>query len=265
MPAVSELVRYRFLFEQLVRRELRQKYQGSVLGIAWYVLNPLVLMGAYSLMFGLVLDSPFDLDNYPLFILVGIVTWTFFSQSLLSAAPSLLDQGSLIRKARFPRETIPGAVVTVQFAIFASLLAVVGPVVLIWQGSWSLWLLLLPLYALALYAFTLGLALLVAVGHAYFRDIAPILAAGLLPWFFVTPIFYRASDFPGSDDHPWLEPLLRWVNPAAPYVDGVRSVIYDGRSPGWATTAYVVLGAAIALPLGIVLFRRAQGELAVVV
>src|SRR5205085_7508885 len=96
--------RYRFLFEQLVRRELRQKYQGSALGLAWYLVNPLVLMGAYYLLFGVIFRQT-KVPDYPLFLIVGLVVWLFFSQSLLSAASSLLDQGSLIRKARFPRET----------------------------------------------------------------------------------------------------------------------------------------------------------------
>src|SRR5918912_1189275 len=160
---MRELLRYRYLFEQMVRRELRQKYQGSALGVLWYLVNPLVLMGAYSVMFGLVLKSPFDLDHYPLFILVGIIVWTFFSQSVLSAAPSLIDQASLVRKARFPRETIPGSVVTVQLVIFLALIGIVGPVVLIAQGSFSVSLLLLPLFIACLYGFTLGLAFCVAV------------------------------------------------------------------------------------------------------
>lgn len=260
---MRELLRYRYLFEQMVRRELRQKYQGSALGVLWYLVNPLVLMGAYSVMFGLVLKSPFDLDHYPLFILVGIIVWTFFSQSLLSAAPSLIDQASLIRKARFPRETIPGSVVTVQLVIFLALIAIVGPVVIIAQGSLDPSLLLVPFFIALLYAFTLGLALCVAALHAYFRDVAPILAALLLPWFFVTPIFFRASDFPGSDSHPWLEPMLRWANPVAPFVDAIRSPLYDGRGPGWETVVYVVAAAAIVLPAGLALFRRMQAELAV--
>src|SRR3954465_9405727 len=97
--------RYRFLFEQLVRRELRQKYQGSALGLAWYLVNPLVLMGAYYLLFGVLFRQTAEPD-YPLFLMVGLVVWLFFSQSLLTAASSLIDQGSLIGKARFPRATI---------------------------------------------------------------------------------------------------------------------------------------------------------------
>src|SRR3712207_1051836 len=103
-----------FLFEQLVRRELRQKYQGSVLGIAWYLVNPLVLMAAYWFLFGVVLPG-FTYDDYPLFLLCGLVVWIFFNQSVQQAATSLLDQGALVRKARFMREAIPASVVIVQF------------------------------------------------------------------------------------------------------------------------------------------------------
>src|SRR5689334_4041950 len=151
--------RYRYLFEQMVRRELRQKYQGSVLGVAWYVVNPLVLMGAYYVMFGVALKPGFHHPDYPLFLMVGIVAWMFFSQSVLTAAPSLLDQGALIRKAPFPRELIPGAVVTVQMVTFAAVLALVGVVTIALRGTVGLPLLLLPLLLAAIYAFTLGMSL----------------------------------------------------------------------------------------------------------
>ena len=76
---------YRYLFSQLVSRELRRKYKGSSLGVVWYVVNPLVLMGAYTLMFGYVLKVPHTHD-FPLFLMIGIVVWTFFQQSLIASA-----------------------------------------------------------------------------------------------------------------------------------------------------------------------------------
>src|SRR3954471_8129621 len=147
--------RYRFLFEQLVRRELRRKYQGSALGLAWYLVNPLVLMAAYWFMFGRVLPGVVSHENYPLFLMAGLLVWLFFSQSLLGAAGSLIEQGSLIRKARFPRAVIPAAVVTVQLVTFLVVLALVGVVTVAVRGTldWPL-LLLVPLLA-ALYAFAL--------------------------------------------------------------------------------------------------------------
>src|SRR5205807_1463598 len=106
------MLRYRYLFEQMVRRELRQKYKGSSLGVLWYLVNPLVLMGAYTLMFGHVLKVQ-RFPDYPIFLMAGIMEWTFFQQSLLAAAESLIEQGALVRKATFPRPSIRAASVAV--------------------------------------------------------------------------------------------------------------------------------------------------------
>ncbi|WP_372788019.1 ABC transporter permease [Paraconexibacter sp.] len=258
---MGELLRYRYLFEQMVRRELRQKYQGSVLGVAWYLVNPLVLMGAYYLMFGVVFTLA-QHDDYPLFLMVGLVVWTFFSQALLGAAPSLLDQGALIRKAPFPRETIPGAVVTVQMVTFTIVLGLVAIVTLGVRGTLAPALLLLPPVLVALYAFVLGLALAVSVLHAFFRDVAPILSAVLLPWFFLSPIFFEPADITQKEGARF---AMQWLNPVAPFIESVRSILYDGAVPSGATLLYVAVAAVVAVLGGRVLFRAMQRELAVIV
>ncbi|MCW2967196.1 MAG: type transporter [Solirubrobacteraceae bacterium] len=259
---MAELVRYRFLFEQMVRRELRQKYQGSLLGLAWYVINPLVLMGAYYLVFAVALRPGFHHPAYPLFLLVGLTIWIFFSQSLLAASSSLLDQGALIRKARFPREMIPAATVVVQLVTFLVVLVLVAVLTVAVRGTLHAPLVLAPVLLVALAAFVVGLALLVSVLHAYFRDVGPILAAALLPWFFVSPIFFEPADVV---HHAWARHALTWVNPIAPFITAVRDVLYGGVWPSAATVAYVLVAAVLALAGGLALFRRMSAELAVVV
>ena len=255
-------MKYRFLFEQMVRRELRQKYRGSALGVLWYVVNPLVLMGVYALLFDKLLGA-IDIEDYPLFLFVGLIVWMFFSQSLVAAAGSLLEQASLVGKVRFPRETVPASVVTVQLVPFLVLLVLLVPISLLAREGVGPELLLLPLIAACLYAFALGLALIVAVLHAYFRDVQPILGAVLLPWFFLTPIFFRVEDLPGLDSG-LVEALLRWVNPVAPFVEAVRAVLYDGVVPSAGTLAFVLAAAVVAMAGGRWVFRRLEGELAVV-
>jgi ABC-type polysaccharide/polyol phosphate export permease len=259
---MAELRRYRYLFEQMVRRELRQKYQGSVLGVAWYIVNPLVLMGAYYVMFGVALGPGFHHDDYPLFLMVGIVVWMFFSQSVLTAAPSLLDQGALIRKAPFPRELIPGAVVTVQAVTFIFVLGLVALVTLVLRGSFDVALLLLPLVLVALYSFTLGLSLAVSAMHAHFRDIAPILSAALLPWFFISPIFFEPGDIAHREA---VRFAMQWVNPVAPFIEAVRDILYAGRTPSATTLLYCLLAAVLTLVAGRALFGRLSADLAVIV
>jgi ABC-type polysaccharide/polyol phosphate export permease len=259
------MLRYRYLFTQLVRRELRQKYKGSALGVAWYFVNPLVLMAVYGVMLGPVLKAV-NYQDYPIFILAGLLVWLFFAQSLISAATSLVEQAALISKVRFPRETIPTATVAVQLVPFFAMLAVLIPVALVVRGSASFALLLLVPLIGCLFAFTLGLALIAATMHAYFRDVQPILTAALLPWFFISGVLFRlqSGSLPGLSSHPWLETVLQWVNPIAPFIAAMRSVLYDGRAPSGATVVYVVAAAGLALACGIAVFRRLQAELAVV-
>ena len=257
------MLRYRFLFEQLVRRELRQKYKGSALGVAWYLVNPLVLMGAYWLMFGKLLPGVAQPD-YPLFLMVGLLVWLFFSQSLIGAAESLIVHASLVSRIRFPREAIPASVVTVQLVTFLIVLGLLTPIELAVRGTLEPALLLLPALVVCLYAFVLGLSLVVAVLHAYYRDVEPILAAALLPWFFLTPIFFDADKLPGLGNAHWAGDLLQWANPVAPFVTATRDVLYAGSVPSAATLLYVLAAASLALAGGSALFRRLQGELAVV-
>jgi ABC-type polysaccharide/polyol phosphate export permease len=208
---------------------------------------------------------PYDrVPDYPLFLLIGIAVWLFFSQSLLAAASSLIDQSALVRKVRFPREIVPAAVVSVQFVIFGVLVALLVPVAVIVRGTLDPALVVLPVLLVLLGAFVLGIGLAVAVLHAYYRDVAPILSAVLFPWFLVTPIFFRPTDFPGQDKASWLGEALRWGNPVAPFIEGVRDVLFYGRLPGAGIAVYVVLAAVVAVAAGRFVFRRMEAELAVV-
>jgi lipopolysaccharide transport system permease protein len=257
-------VAHRYLFEQLVRRELRQKYKGSALGVLWYLVNPLVLMGAYYLMFGVIFKQASEPD-YPLFLLVGLVVWVFFNQAVMSSAPALLDQGALVRKARFPREIIPASIVVVQLVTFLALLVLIVPITIAIRGTLDPALLLLPLVLACLFAFVLGLAFAVSILHAYFRDVAPILSAALLPWFFLSPIFFEPSHLDRFSDNTAALFVLEWVNPVAPFIVATRDVTYGGSVPSGAVMLYIVVAGAVSLLGGLTLFRRMQGELAVVV
>ncbi len=262
---MDRMLRYRYLFGQMVRRELRRRYKGSALGIVWYLINPLALMAVYGLMFGALIKAPGTrVSDYLLFLFLGLIVWIFFSQSLLAAATSLLDQTALVAKVRFPRETVPASTVSVQFVTFSALVVLVLPVALAVRGSAGLPLLLLVPILICLFVFVLGCALIVAILHAYFRDIQPILAAALLPWFFLTPIFFVPDKLPGVATHPWARTLLEWVNPVAPFIAAFRAVVYSGATPSAGVLIYISAAAAIALGVGGALFRHLERELAVI-
>ncbi len=130
------------------------------------------------------------------------------------------------------------------------------------RGTLDPSLLLLPVVLVALYGFVLGLALAVSVLHAFFRDVAPILGAILLPWFFLSPIFFEPSDITQKETARF---AMQWLNPVAPFIEAVRSILYDGAVPSGATLLYVLIAALVALVGGRALFRAMQRELAVIV
>ena len=257
----SGVLRYRYLFSQLVRREFRQKYKGSALGILWYFVNPLVIMALYGLLLRPLLKAA-NYPDYPVFILGGLLVWLFWSTSLIAGSTSLVDQSSLVSKVRFPRETVPAAVVAVQLVPFFAMLVVLLPVAMILRGDANLAMLELIPLTVCLFALTLGMSMALAVLHAYYRDVQPILNAALLPLFFASGILFQIQQLPGLQS--WAGSVLRWANPIAPFIDGVRTVVYDGRSPTGPELLYMLGAAVLSMFVGLTIFHRLEGELAVV-
>src|SRR3989440_541119 len=122
MAVYTDLVRYRELFANLFRRNFQARYRGSVLGIAWSLVNPLALMAVYLLVFGVLF--PNDIPHYSLYLLAGLACWIFFATSLQAGARSLLDSAELIRKVLFPRQLVAFSVVATQLVTFGLMLAI---------------------------------------------------------------------------------------------------------------------------------------------
>ena len=132
------------------------------------------------------------------------------------------------------------------------------------RGTLDPALLLLPFALALLYAFVLGLSLVVSVLQAYFRDVVPILSAALLPWFFLTPIFFRVQDIDKLAERDWARVGAGLGQPVAPFIRSIRSILYEGAVPSAGTVLYVVVAAGVSLVVGRAVFRRMQAELAVV-
>lgn len=186
------MIRYRGLIQSLVARELKARYRGSVLGFLWSFINPLLLLAIYSFIFTTIIPNRTGgLQPYALFMLCGILPWTWFSASLTEASGSLIAGGNLIKKVLFPAEVLPiVSVLTNMVHFFLALPIIAG--VLIAYRHWpdAAGLLWLPVVVLVQLVFTIGLALVLAALTVHFRDIRDILANVLMLWFFTTPIIY---------------------------------------------------------------------------
>jgi len=259
----ADLVRYRELFANLFRRDLQAKYRGSALGVLWTIVNPIMLMGVYLLVFSVVWKSPFASGgHYPLFLLSGLAVWTFFAAALQSATRSMLDNATLIRKIRFPRQLVPLSVVgahLVSFAVMLALLLVLNAALL--PRARSTELLAIPLAILVL-GLVSGLALALASLNVVFRDVEFIIAALLVPWFFLTPIIYPLTSGTLAQ-HKHVIAIIHWVNPLSPAVQAVRAPLFLGQLPFWGDALYLVVASAIALALGAWVFTRVDDQIAI--
>jgi ABC-type polysaccharide/polyol phosphate export permease len=259
----GDLVRYRELFGNLFRRDVQAKYRGSLLGLAWTLANPVLLMAVYLLVFSVLWKTPFGSEgHYALFLLVGLSAWIFFAQSVQSASRSMLDNANLIRKTRFPRQLVPLSVVATHLISFGVMLLVLLALnfALLPRVRATEWL-ALPL-GLAVVAFACGLALAVASLNVLFRDIEFLVAALLLPLFFLTPVLYPLSD-PQIARRDWVVGLIHWGNPLSPMIEALRDPLFYGRLPTAGDTVYTIAAALIALALGAFVFSRVDDQIAV--
>jgi len=262
MTTLGPFLQSRPLYRNLVRREVRQRYKGSFLGLGWTLLNPLIMVGAYWVVFKFLFGSP--IPNYALFIFVGLMVWTLFYGGITVAATSLVSNASLVTKVKFPREIVPLAAVTANGVIAAAMLVIAIPLCIILGGGSLLPLVLLPIFLALTALLTCGAGLLFSALNVYFRDVEHILTAVGVAWFFLTPIFYTYSTLPASAaSHELIIDLLHYGNPIAPFVIAIQDILFFGRWPTVTDSVYCVVVAILVAFIGALVFRRLEREMAV--
>src|SRR3954454_7559636 len=189
MTVYTDAFRYRELFANLFRRDFQAKYKGSFLGIFWSLLSPLILLGVYFVVFGLLIKNG-TVHHYPLYLLAGLACWIFFSVSLQASARSMIDSAELIKKVRFPRQLVAISMVAAQAVTFVVMTLILIVLSLIFVPEARPTVVLAIPFAILFAGFVVGVSLLAASLNVLFRDIEHILTAALLPWFFLTPIVW---------------------------------------------------------------------------
>jgi ABC-type polysaccharide/polyol phosphate export permease len=256
-----DLFRYRDLFLNLFRRELRVKYRGSALGLAWTLINPIMLMLAYWLIFSVIVRAV-SVEHYPLFLLTGLLVWIFFQSAIQMSCSSLLGQASLVKQVRLPRQLLPVSVVATNLVTMLVMLAVILPLnLLIVPETRSTFWAALPLFV-PLTALVTAFAIVLASATVMFRDVEHLIATVLLPWFILTPIFYPWSQMPGIESHPTLADILYYGNVVAPFVSAIRDPLFFGELPNLSDVVYVFAVATASLVAAAFVFRRIDDQLA---
>ena len=237
LSRLKELLKYRELIENLVVRDLKVRYKNSALGFVWSLLNPLLLMLVFTLVFTIMLPN-YRVPKFPVFVFTALLPWNFFSTSIASAISSITGSGHLIKKVYFPREILTIASVLSNFANFVLALPVLFLLLIIFRTPITVWILYLPLVMLVQVIFTLGISLLLATLNVFYRDTSVIMEVLIQAWFFLTPVFYPIDLLPEWSNLWGLElPIRRLTyafNPMASIVATYRSILYgfiDGGPP----------------------------------
>ncbi|MCP4423680.1 MAG: ABC transporter permease [Chloroflexi bacterium] len=264
---LQALYNYRYLLSNLVIRDIKARYKNSALGILWSMLNPLGLMLVFTMVFT-VLGRGGGYRHYPVFVLVGIMPWNFFSSSLTRGSVSIISNSSLIKKVYFPRELLPTASLLSNLVNFSFTFLVLVIFIYAFGIGLTVHALWVPAILLAQLIFTLGITLLLSALAVFYRDILMILEVGVTAWFFLTPVFYpfeffaRSSTFMGVTFSP--AQIMRWLNPMASIIDSYRTVLWGTQESGGPASMDPVfllrtlVTAVIVFIIGYTLFIRTE-------
>jgi len=245
----------------MVARDLRGRYAGSAMGLAWTVIHPMVLLGLYTFVFGFVLKirpgtpGPWggsETLTFTLYLLCGLLPWLAFQDSVLRAQTSVVESSNLIKKMPFPSEILPTTVTLTAFLHFLAALVLytvfAASVGHLTPGPFAY----LPLILALQLIFSLGLAFLSSAVFVYFRDLGHILGLALHAWFYLTPIVYPPNMVP-----PVLQPILRF-NPMHHLMKMYRAIFFHHAAPPGRSLAAFTLAALVCWLVGAKVFNSAK-------
>ncbi|GEA30414.1 MULTISPECIES: ABC transporter permease [Clostridium] len=254
MNSLKELYNYREMLFSLVRKDLRTRYKGSVLGFLWTFLNPLLQLCVYTIVFSVILRS--DVPKYYIHLFVALVPWLFFATSIQGSSASIIGSKDLIKKIYFPRIIIPISVVNAAFMNMLFTMIVVF-FALIFSGiGFSWYILLLPIIMILEYLLALGLSFIFSALDVYFRDLEHILGIVIMVWMYLTPVLYGIDMIPDN-----FKPIFK-INPMTPIVVAFRDILYYKQMPDFSNM-WIILAWSIALiVIGYVVFEKLQKKFA---
>ncbi len=258
---IQALWLYRKFVFSMVGREFRGRYFGSLLGVFWAVLTPLATILIYLVIFAAVLGAKLpggrgDTLSYGLFLCTGILSWTYFLETVSKCQTVFLEYANLLKKMSFPRITLPVIVLlsaTLNFALIAALF--LGILLILGRFPGPAILGFLPLLLIQ-QGLAIGLGILLGTLHVFFRDIGQIWTVVVNLWFWVTPIVYDI-EIVKSD----LAQRLIGLNPLTALFLSYQRIVIHGSWPTWQDLEYPLITALLLLTVGLFTFRRLSPEM----
>ena len=257
LPQRSELI------WSLAKRDLLTRYKGSVLGIFWAIVTPVVMIAIFTLIFAGIFGARFGSSDshwtYALYLFCGLIPWTMFQETIQQSSTTIVNHANLVKRVIFPLETLPvaqafSALGTQLFASIALLLAA-----LVIQHRLSLTFIWLPVLLIPQLLIAIGAGWLLASLGVFLRDIVQGVSLVLMAWMYLTPIIYPESIVP-----PRLSRVIQ-LNPFTPLVRNYRRIFLENQHPDWAGLAYFTLVAILVFLFGYWWFARTRKNFADVI
>ena len=251
------------LIFSLARRELAARYKGSVLGLVWAILTPIVMIAIFTFIFAGIFGARFGAGgtawDYALYLFCGLLPWTAFQESVQISSTTIIAHANLVKRVVFPLETLPvaQALSTLANQVFGTLALVVAAIII--RRELHPTLLWLPVLVVPQLVATLGAAWFIASLGVFLRDIVQGVALILMAWMYLTPIIYPESIVPEK-----FRPYIN-SNPFTPLIRSYRRIILEGTAPDWHGLAYFSLFALLAFIFGYWWFARTRKNFADVI
>lgn len=243
METIKELFSYRQMIFSLVKRDLRGRYKGSVLGFLWTFLNPLLQLVVYSLVFSAIMRV--NIENYYIFLFVGLVPWLFFSSCLTGGTSCIGQQQDLVKKIYFPREVLPISFVMSQFVNMLLTFVVIFAVLFVsGMGVNFKALIFLPIIFLVEFIMALGVTMILSGLTVYFRDLEYIFSIISMAWMYLTPVMYSVDMVPSEYEK------LFYLNPMTSVIIAFRDILYYQKAPHLRTLMLGFMTGVIVLAIG---------------
>lgn len=257
--AKNDFEKDKFILKQLVTKDFKIKYRRSVLGVAWSVLNPLLMMVVMSIVFSTIFgqsrNGSITPEMYPLYLIVGNITFSVMSESTNQALMSIIWASSLLKKVKVHRWVFPVQKVLFSLVNFSFSLVAVALVMLLFRVVPTWHLILLPVCLLLLMCFCMGLGMMLSALAVFFRDVMHLWTVVITAWMYLTPIFWT-TDYISQMAH-WIQVLVV-VNPMYNYLQFMRDIFLFNTVPSALTFGLCVAWAILALAIGYTVFHKTE-------
>lgn len=244
-----------YILKQLVTKDFKLKYRRSFLGVAWSVLNPLLMMIVMSIVFSFLFRN--NIENYPLYLIIGNITFALMGDSTSAALTSIIDAAPLLKKVKVNRFVFPVQKVLFALVNFAFSLIAVAIVMVFFHVAPTWHLLWLPVCLLLLMLFCIGIGLIIGSLSVFFRDIIHLWSVVLTAWTYLTPIFWDFQMLIDKQAPMWVINLVQW-NPMYNFLTFMRDIFLWQTDPSITIVLTCAVWAVVMLAIGIFVFRKTE-------